>query len=278
MTKLDFQLGKVEKINDDGSINIRDFRTGGMLYQNVPIEHNAINQQQPVEGQHLLFFTTGGTGDAHQSELIKVVRMYGNITADKSLVLASPIDMAPGEGKMISQTGATVYVGNGGLSIESAGQSVTLDDASQLMSVICQNLNLFTQDGFGITKGEDATLFIKKGTLTLNNGQENIKDVKVNISINDKNVQVSGRNASINLDLTSGKLTVSAQSIELNGTTIELNGTTGVARSGDTVKVTIPPGTVLMASSPGVGSPIVTGSPIDVTGTITSASTTVKAG
>jgi adhesin HecA-like repeat protein len=269
MSMLDFQLGKVEKLNSDGTIHIRDFRTGGQVYQNVAIEHNAINQQQPVEGQHVLFFTTG-QGSQH---LVKVVRLYGSVDADQQLVLSSPIDLDQGEGCMISQTGATVYVANGGLYFGSCGQSITLLDEDQLMEVLCRNLNIVTNDGFSIKKDVDSKLVIQKGTASYDSSTDaqTVTDPTVVITIQDGRASIVGKMASVTLDLNSGKVSITA-------TEIDLNGTTPVARKDDSVKVTIPAGTQLMSVSGSVGSPIITDVPIDVTGIITSGSSTVKSG
>jgi hypothetical protein len=267
MSLLDFQLGKVEKINSDGTIHIRDFRTGGQVYQDVAIEHNAINQQQPVEGQHVLFFTTGG-GSQH---LIKVVRLYGSKDADQSLVLSSPIDLAPGEGCMTSQTGATVYVSNGALYFGSCGQSITLLDEDQLMEFICRNLDIITKDGFEIKKGTDKKLIIQKGTYSQQGDTQVINDPTVTITIQDNSVSIVGMAASATLDLANGKVTI-------NSKTIELNGSTPVARKDDSVKVTLPAGTQLMTAIGSPGSPVITDKPIDITGKITSGSSSVTSG
>jgi hypothetical protein len=242
MNKLDFQLGKVKKINPDGTVNIQDFRTGGQVYTNVAIEHNAIDQQQPVEGQHVLFFTA----DDPNQQLIKVVRTYGSNTADKQLVISSPQDMDQGEGRKISQTGSTVYVANGGLFLYSGGQSFMLLDEDQLTELICQNLDIMTRDGFEIKKSTDGKLIIQKGTFKVQGDAHTIEDPTATITIQDNNVKIEGLKASLEMDLKTGRVLV-------NATAIELNGTTPVARKDDSCGyLYFYPG---LATAPGPGVP-----------------------
>jgi len=246
MSILDFQLGRVDKINSDGTMNIRDFRSGGQLYTDVPIEHNAIRQEQPVEGQHVLFFTIGH-GAQH---LIKVVRLYGSIDADQPLVLSSPIDLDQGEGCMVSQTGATVYVANGALYFGSCGQSIMLLDEKQLMEILCCNLDIITTDGFEIKKGEDNKLVIQKGTVSYDGAEQTISDPTVVITIQDGYVSIVGKAASLLMDLDGGNVTIEAVKIKAGASAQEPmvlgnklktwllahTHTTGVGPSGPTIQ------------------------------------------
>jgi uncharacterized Zn-binding protein involved in type VI secretion len=281
MNKLDFQLGKVKKINEDGTLNIQDFRTGGQVYTNIAVEHNAINQQQPVEGQHVLFFTA----DDPNQQLIKVVRTYGSNNADKQLVVSSPQDMDQGEGRMISQTGATVYVANGGLFLYSGGQSFMLLDEDQLTELICQNLDIVTRDGFEIKKGTDGKLTIQKGTFKVIGDTHTVENPTATITVQDNNVKIEGKSASLELDLTSGKVLI-------HGVSVELNGTTPVARQNDSCGyLYFSPG-LAVAPAPGVPNtctltyspvkvpvvPVTIPPTIEIPVKIVSGSLTVKAG
>ena len=185
--QLDFQIGKVIKVNTDRTIDIQDFRTGGVVYKGIDIEQPAGDQFQPVVGQHVLFFTVKGRPQFKP----KVVRLYGSADADQDLVLSSPIDLDPGERKLVSQTGAVVYVANGGLHIASGGQSYTLLDAEQLTQIIASKLQLLTRGGFLINE-EDGTLTIKKGTLRKTNTKYEADDPTITITLVDDQIKLNG--------------------------------------------------------------------------------------
>lgn len=202
MDILDFQLGKVEKLNEDGTIDIRDFRTGGIVYRNVSIEHTAAAQQQPVVGQHVLFFTLSSPVS---SSIVKVVKFYGSKDADQQLVLSSPIDLGEGEYRIVSQKGDMVYVANGALYLAGCGQSIMILDEKQLTQILGDNIKIISRDGTLIEE-KDGKLTLQKGTLRKKDITYEIQNPSVTITIEGKNVTISGKDVSVNINCKDAKI------------------------------------------------------------------------
>jgi hypothetical protein len=199
MEQIELQLGSIHSINSDGTINIRDFRTGGLLYRNIDLEHSAVNVQQPVAGQHVLFMTVPSTFGS--SRIVKIIKFYGSQKADTDLVRASPVDMAQGEHKTISQNGNTVYVANGAIYLSGVGQEILLLDSPGLLKLGTTNFQLVVSDGTLIQE-KDGKLTISKGELSISDNGAEAKIDKPNLSIviDKDNVSLEGKTTTVNLN------------------------------------------------------------------------------
>lgn len=190
--KLEFHVGQVSSINPDATIDIFDYKVGSVLYKNVKIDHTAADIQQPLVGHYVLYFTVNvGTREAQ----IKIIRFYGNEISDISKVLPDgTTDIQPGEHKMLSNTGASVYLANGSAFLGSIGQSIVFDDDTMYCNIKCKNLKITTLNGCIIEQTGD-TLVIKKGiydpttgtvpfpltTITISGSEVSIDSPTVNI-------------------------------------------------------------------------------------------------
>jgi len=214
--QLELQLGRVEAINADGTITIRDFRTGGTIYNNVDIEHTAANQYQPVVGEHVTFFTMGTPLSSRQA---KIIRFYGSNRADQTLVRSSPTDLRPGEQRIVSQTGNMVYVANGVVYLGGAGQSITLSDNPGITQISTDNIQVVVNDG--------TLIHAQNGTLSISKGDLNLQDDGVTMTV---------ANPTLTINITGDNVSVDGTSVtvETNVKEVKLNGTIPVARKGDT--------------------------------------------
>jgi len=269
---IDFQLGKIAKVNADKTINIKDFRTGGEVYRDIALEPTAGDQQIPIEGQHILFCTVS---TPHAQHIVKAVQIYSSKDADQDLVLSSPIDLEPGEKKLVSQTGSTVYVGNGGLQLSSGGQSYTVIDEDQLTQVVANKLQIVTRGGFLINE-EDGVLTITKGTVTKTNTKYAVEEAQLTITTDGTSLDITGADTTVNV----------------NCKEIKLNGDTPIARQDDAIEIELsllptedtpsPQGGTLASAiltttlgSPNTWQP---GSTVTLKGRIVQGSSTVKSG
>jgi hypothetical protein len=160
MFKLDFHVGQVASVNTDATIDIFDYKVGSVLYKNIKIDHTASDIQQPMVGHYVLYFTV--TIGARETQ-VKIVRFYGNEISDINKVLPDGVtDIQAGEHKMLSATGASVYLANGSAFLGSIGQSIIFDDDTMYCNVKCKNLKITTLNGCTIEQTGD-TLTIKKG-------------------------------------------------------------------------------------------------------------------
>jgi hypothetical protein len=199
MEGIELQLGSVHSINTDGTLNIRDFKTGGLLYRNVDIEHAASNVQQPVPGQHVLFMTVPSA--AGSSKIVKTIKFYGSKKADTDLVRSSPVDLAPGEHRVVSQNGNTVYVANGAIYLSGLGQSILLLDDPGILKLTTTNFQLVHRDGTLIQE-KDGKLVISKGAISQATGgaESQIKNPDLSITIDKNNITISGTKTVVNVD------------------------------------------------------------------------------
>ena len=157
---VELHLGQVAAINPDATINIFDYKVGSKLYTNIQLDHTAADIQQPIVGHEVLFFVVT-IGDRETQ--VRVIRFFGNSSTDSSIVFpGGTTDIQPGERKMISNSGASVYLANGSAFLGSIGQSVVFDDESMTCTVTCKNLKVLTFNGFVIEQ-KDNSLVIKKG-------------------------------------------------------------------------------------------------------------------
>ena len=205
--QLDFQLGKIIKVNSDSeakTVDIRDFRTGGTVYRGVSLEPPAGDQFLPVVGQHVLFFTFA---PGYGQYIRKIVHIYGSNDADEDLVLSSPIALEPGERKFVSQSGAMVYVGNGGNLISSGGQNIGQYDDEQLTQIIANKLQIVTKGGFLIQEKE-GTLTISKGDLERTTTEYEVQKPKITITITGDKLEISGEDTTVD---------VNCKQVNLNG-------------------------------------------------------------
>jgi hypothetical protein len=220
MENIELQLGKVHSINPDGSINIKDFKTGGLIYTNIDIEHTAASQQQPVVGQHVLFMTVPSSFAS--SRLAKIIRFYGSRDADTELVRASPVDLGQGELRLVSQKGNTIYVANGAIYLSGLGQNILMLDDPRITKINTGIFQLVTTDGTLIQE-KDGILTISKGALGMSADgvTMEISDPQVSVTINKDDINVSGKSTTVTVDCKE----------------IKLAGTIPVARKGDQIVI-----------------------------------------
>jgi len=207
---IDFQLGRIENINSNGHVDIYDFRTGGVNYTDVDIEHIPADQHQPVKGDHVLFFTLSNSGGAIQSSrYVKIVKFFANTADQTALVKTSPIDLDQGESRWVSQKGNTIYLGNGLIGLHSLGQDFLMSDSPNIVFLQGGQIQIVSSDGTLIQE-KNGQLIIKKGalqsagtypemdipnptvSLTLTNEALDITGNKLTVTVNCKEIKAGG--------------------------------------------------------------------------------------
>ena len=241
-TPYSFELhyGRIKAIHDDGTVDIVDFKnniTDSAVYTNVLVEQPASDMQVPVVNNQVLFFTINI--DTKQI-LVKIIKIYGSDLAlnDYQRAQTGTMPLEPGEHRITSQTGSTLYVANGALGISSLGQSIILDDASLTTLINVAALQLVTLDGFQIDQvNGSGELNISKGTFDKKTGK--VTDVVTSIKLNANGINITS-GGDVNINAQDNVVIEHAKSVDItveDSGAIMLNGNKGVVLAAD-----LPPG------------------------------------
>ena len=217
---IDWQLGTIESVNEDDTIDIRDFRTGELAYRRIPFSDAAGDQYKPAVGHYVLFFTMQHEHSAQH--IVKIVKLFGSLTTDSNLIASSPTNLEEGERRFVSLTGATIYVANGGIYIGSNGQSIIFSDKEQKLKVLCNKLNLYTRDGF-LIKQEGNQLIIQKGTNLKKEGTSyTVDSPTLTITLEGDKVSLVGDTVSLNIDCKEATLNIT-ETTKLTSNKVEVD-------------------------------------------------------
>jgi len=196
---VEFQIGNVHDVNTDGTIDIFDYRTGSILYKGVVVDMTAADMQLPIKGHDVLYFTV--TIGAMQKG-VKIVKFFESRAADSAKVRPSGVlDIQPGEKKMMSQGGSSVFLANRAAQFGSVSQSITFDEEKHLCELTTKDIKILTTNGYLITQ-TGTSLVIQRGIINPLDGT--IPLPTVSITINDTEVDIESPSVSIGTDASKG--------------------------------------------------------------------------
>lgn len=243
--EIELHIGVISAVHEDGTIDLTDFKSTTQtkpLFKNVPLLSTAAQACMPLVGQEALYATINTAAKKISPRVIKIFSSVDSAdwqraqnvtfpTVEADAARREQLNLSPGEHRITSTTGSTVYAANGALYLGSLGQSIMFDDETMTAILRAVSLSIITYDGFEIrqTRGTN-NLVITHGTVNKDTGVIENPDVTITVgaagvsvkanaavSVEAENVSVTGT-ADIAIK-TSESVTIDASKITLNGGT-----------------------------------------------------------
>ena len=155
----------IESVDTD-QIWVTWLDSGGEPPDPIPLSYIAGQQIAPMVGQLVVLACHKGSDAEYIAPLI--VSVAGTrMSQDSAMVRqSSPSNLEPGEVRMTSKNGATLFLGNGGIILGSLGQSLWFRDDIGEVQLFCKDLHIQTGSCFYIESKKDEndedTLVISK--------------------------------------------------------------------------------------------------------------------
>lgn len=243
--EIELHLGLITAVHEDGTIDITDFKSTTQtkaLFKNVPLLSTAASSCAPLVGQEALYATINTSAKKINPRVIKIFSSVGSIDWQRAQNVPFPVveadsakreqlNLAPGEHRISSTTGATAYAANGALYLGSLGQSLTFDDDTMTAIMRAVSLSIVTYDGFEIrqTRGTN-NIVISHGTINKDTGAIENPDVVITVGSSGVSVKtaasVSVDAADVSVTGTSNISVKTSESVTIDASKIILNGGT----------------------------------------------------